>query len=143
MTIRPLALLDLPYIYSFRDEAVGLDTARVLTRGNPLGAVGLLSYVNPSRHIYSAIADGEDDSVLGGIIHTPNDAFAKLYYLAPSSKLDHPYLPDLIENLSSQAGTWGRSMYSRKWMRQAMRLSHYASRALLSTRGKGCGTFLK
>ena len=107
MTIRPLALLDLPYIYSFRDEAVGLDTARVLTRGNPLGAVGLLSYVNPSRHIYSAIADGEDDSVLGGIIHTPNDAFAKLYYLAPSSKLDHPYLPDLIENLSSQAGTWG------------------------------------
>jgi hypothetical protein len=107
MSIRPLALLDLPYIYSFRDEAVGLDTARVLTRGNPLGAVGLLSYVNPSRHIYSAIANGEDDSVLGGIIHTPDEAFAKLYYLAPSSKLDHPYLPDLIENLSSQAGTWG------------------------------------
>ena len=37
MPIRPLALLDLPYIYGFRDEAVGLDTARLLTRGNPLG----------------------------------------------------------------------------------------------------------
>jgi hypothetical protein len=107
MSIRPLALLDLPYIYSFRDEAVGLDTARVLTRGNPLGAMRLLSYMNPSRHIYSAIANGEEDSVLGGIIHTPDETFAKLYYLAPSSKLDHPYLPDLIENLSSQAGTWG------------------------------------
>jgi len=107
MSIRPLALLDLPYIYSFRDEAVGLDTARLLTRGNPLGAVGLLSYVNPSRHIYSAIANGENDSVLGGIIHTPDETFAKLYYLAPSSQLTNPELPELIDELSSQAGTWG------------------------------------
>jgi len=107
MSIRPLALLDLPYLHSFRDEAVGLDASRILTRGNPLGAVGLLSYVNPTRHIYSAIANGEDKSVLGGIIHNSNDTFAKLYYLAPSSQLDHPYLPDLIENLSEQAGTWG------------------------------------
>jgi len=107
MSIRPLALLDLPYLHSFRDEAVGLDAARTLTRGNPLGAVGLLSYVNPTRHIYSAIANGEDNSILGGIIHRQDDTFAKLYYLAPSSQLDHPYLPDLIENLSEQAGTWG------------------------------------
>ena len=107
MSIRPLALLDLPYLHSFRDDVVGLDAARTLTRGNPLGAVGLLSYVNPTRHIYSAIANGEDDSVLGGIIHRQDEPFAKLYYLAPSSQLDHPYLPHLIENLSEQAGTWG------------------------------------
>ena len=107
MTIRPLALLDLPYLHSFRDEAVGLDTARMLTRGNPLGAAGLFSYVNPARHIYSAIANGEGDSLLGGIIHSRNETFAKLYYLAPASQLGHPYLPDLIENLTAQAGTWG------------------------------------
>ncbi len=108
MPVRPLALLDLPYLYGFRDEAVGLDTARTLTRGNPLGAAGLMSYVNPSRHIYSAIANGEEkESVLGGIIHSPDETFAKLYYLAPASQLDHPYLPDLIENLAGQAGTWG------------------------------------
>lgn len=107
MPVRPLALLDLPYLYSFRDEAVGLDTVQLLTRGNPLGAVGLLSYVNPSRHIYSAIANGENDSVLGGIIHASDEPFAKLYYLAPSSQLEHPYLPDLIENLAEHAGTWG------------------------------------
>jgi hypothetical protein len=107
MSVRPLALLDLPYIYSFRDEAVGLDTARLLTRGNPLGAMGLMSYVNPARHIYSAVANGEDAFVLGGIIHTRDETFAKLYYLAPASQLDHPLLPDLIENLSAQAGTWG------------------------------------
>lgn len=107
MTVRPLALLDLPYIYGFRDEAVGLDTTRLLTRGSPLGAVGLISYVNPARHIYSAIANGEKISVLGGITHARNETFAKLYYLAPASQLDHPLLLDLIENLAQQAGTWG------------------------------------
>jgi hypothetical protein len=107
MSIRPLALLDLPYVYGFRDEAIGLDTARTLTRGNPLGAVGLFAYVNPARHIYSAIANGENESVLGGIIHSRDDAFAKLLYLAPASQLGHPDLPELIEDLSVQAGEWG------------------------------------
>jgi hypothetical protein len=107
MPIRPLAFFDLPYLYSFREQAIGLDAARTLTRGNPLGAVGLFAYVNPARHIYSAIANGEDKCVLGGILHSRDDAFAKLLYLAPSSKLDHPDLPALIENLSAQAGAWG------------------------------------
>jgi len=107
MSIRPLALLDLPQLYRFRDEALGLDTARTLTRGNPLGAVRLLAYMNPGRHVYGAIANGEHDSVLGGIIHSRDDVFAKLLYLAPLSNLSHPELPALIENLSSQAGTWG------------------------------------
>jgi hypothetical protein len=107
MSIRPLALLDLPYLYSFREDAIGLDTARTLTRGNPLGAVGLFAYVNPARHIYSAIVNGEGESVLGGIIHYRDDTFAKLLYIAPSSQLNHPSLPELIENLASQAGTWG------------------------------------
>jgi hypothetical protein len=107
MPIRPLAILDLPYVYSFRDEAIGLDTARTLTRGNPLGAVGLFAYVNPVRHIYSAIVNGEGESVLGGIIHSRNETFAKLLYIAPSSQLNHPNLPELIENLAGQAGAWG------------------------------------
>lgn len=107
MPIRPLAIFDLPYLYGFRDQAIGLDTARSLTRGNPLGAVGLMAYVNPSRHIYSAITNGTDDSVLGGIIHSKDDPFAKLLYLAPSSQLNNPELPELIDNLALQAGSWG------------------------------------
>ncbi|MDX1379095.1 MAG: hypothetical protein R3307_09615 [Anaerolineales bacterium] len=107
MSIRPLAILDLPYLYGFRDEVVGLDATRALTRGNPLGAVGLLSYINPSQHIYSVVANGEEKSVLGGITHVHDETFAKLYYIAPSSQLDHPDLPALIENLTEQAGTWG------------------------------------
>ena len=107
MTIRPLALLDLPQLYRYREEAIGLDTARTLTRGNPLGAGRLLAYMNPARHVYSAVANGENDSVLGGIIHSREDPFAKLLYLAPQSNLDHPELPALIENLAAQAGGWG------------------------------------
>ena len=107
MSIRPLAIFDLPYLYSFREEAIGLDTARTLTRGNPLGAVGLMAYVNPARHIYSAIFNGGKDSVLGGIIHARDESFAKLLYLAPASQLGHPDVPALIENLAAQAGAWG------------------------------------
>ena len=109
MSIRPLAIFDLPFVYSFRDEAIGLDTARTLTRGNPLGAVGLFAYVNPVRHIYSAIINGNgtEETVLGGIIHSRNEPFAKLLFIAPSSQLDHPDLPELIETLSAQAGEWG------------------------------------
>lgn len=107
MAIRPLAIFDLPYLYSFREEAVGLDTARTLTRGSPLGAVGLMAYMNPARHIYSAIANGSENSVLGGILHAKEETFAKLSYLAPASQLNHPDLPALIENLAAQAGEWG------------------------------------
>lgn len=107
MSTRPLAIFDLPYLYGFRDQAIGLDTTRTLTRGNPLGAVGLMAYVNPSRHIYSAITNGREDSVLGGVIHLKDEPFAKLLYLAPSTQLGNPELPELIENLAAQAGTWG------------------------------------
>ena len=107
MSIRPLAIFDLPYLYSFREQAVGLDTARTLTRGNPLGAVGLFAYVNPVRHIHSAIVNGDEESVLGGIIHSHNESFAKLLFIAPASQLGHPDLPALIESLAAQAGSWG------------------------------------
>jgi hypothetical protein len=67
----------------------------------------LIAYVNPVRHIYSAIINGSEESVLGGIVHSRNESFAKLLYLAPTSQLNHPDLPQLIENLAAQAGEWG------------------------------------
>ncbi len=108
MSIHPLDLLDLPTLYRYRGEAVSLDTGRLLTRGNPLGAIGVMAYVNPRRHIYSAMSRDEGPALAGGIIHTNGDIFAKLLYLAPASLLEeHPALPSLLENLTEQAGTWG------------------------------------
>src|SRR5512144_3083002 len=107
MTVRPLDLLDLPALYRFRSEAVPLDSTRLLTRGNPLGAIGVMAYANPRRHIYSAVLREDGSTVAGGIIHTNGDSFAKLLYLAPASEMENEALPGLIENLTAQAGTWG------------------------------------
>ena len=107
MSIRPLDLRDLPTLARYRNEAVPLDMTRLLTRGNPLGARGFLSYFNPARHVYAAVADGNAVNLVGGVIHTRGESSARLNYLAPASSLDHPELPGLVENLSAQAGTWG------------------------------------
>ncbi len=107
MSIHALDLLDLPTLYRYRSDTVSLDTARLLTRGNPLGAIGVMAYMNPRRHIYSAVSREDGVTVVGGIIHTNGDLFAKLLYLAPASQMDCPALPALIESLAGQAGTWG------------------------------------
>ena len=107
MNIRPLDFLDLPTLSRFRNDALTLDSSRALTRGNPLGAAGFLSHFNPSRHVYTAIAKENGASLLGSVIHTPGETFARLLYLAPSAHLTHPDLPLLVEHLSAQAGTWG------------------------------------
>ncbi len=107
MSIHPLDLLDLPTLYRYRSEAITLDSARLLTRGNPLGAIGVMAYINPGRHIYSAVSREDSAKLAGGIIHTNGEAFAKLLYLAPASEMDNPALLALIENLTMQAGSWG------------------------------------
>ncbi|MFN8411029.1 MAG: hypothetical protein U0Z26_01440 [Anaerolineales bacterium] len=106
MTIRSLDLLDLPTIARYRNDVLTLDSARALTRGHPLGAMGLMAYINPARHLYAAIANGGESALLGGVIHTRGDTFAKLLYLAPANNLNDPQLPALIEHLSGQAGEW-------------------------------------
>ncbi|HNE05318.1 MAG TPA: hypothetical protein PLT08_12410, partial [Anaerolineales bacterium] len=70
MTIRPLDLLDLPLIARYRNDVLTLDSTRALTRGHPLGAMGLLAYINPARHLYAAVSDNEGVTLLGGVIHT-------------------------------------------------------------------------
>ncbi|MCS6993458.1 MAG: hypothetical protein N2117_09215 [Anaerolineales bacterium] len=107
MNIRPLDLLDLPTLYRYRGEALSLDTARLLTRGNPLGAIGLMAYLNPDRHIYSAVASDDGVKLLGGISQSNGESFAKLLYLAPTAHLTHTALPALIEHLTTEAGAWG------------------------------------
>lgn len=107
MTTRPLDLLDLPTLYHYRAEVISLDTARLLTRGNPLSAAGMMAYLNPARHIYTAVHSEAGMTLLGGVVHTPGDSFAKLLYLAPAGSLTHPGLPSLIDNLSREAGNWG------------------------------------
>ena len=107
MKTRPLDILDLPTLARYRNQVVSLDAARLIMRGNPLGAEGFMSYFNPARHIYTGVAQENGTTLLGSVIHTSGDSFAKLVYLAPAQELTHPNLPALIEHLSAQAGKWG------------------------------------
>ena len=107
MTTRPLDILDLPIIARYRKQVLPLDTARLLTRGNPLGAGGFLSYFNVARHIYTGVAQENGTTLLGSVTHTNGDVFAKLTYLAPNTELTHPGLTDLVEDLATEAGKWG------------------------------------
>ncbi len=106
-SIRPFDLLDLRTLYRLRGEVVSLDSVRFLTRGNPLGTVGVMAYMNPQRHLYAAVCSDEEATLIGGIIHTNGEHFAKLLYLAPASQVHHPAMPSLIESLAVEAGTWG------------------------------------
>jgi len=107
MNPRPLDILDIPTLARYRNQAVLLDTARALTHGNPLGAAGLVSYFNLARHVYTGIVQENGITLLGSVIHTNGDSFARLVYLAPRQELTHPNLPPLIEDLSAEAGKWG------------------------------------
>jgi len=107
MTVRSLDLLDLPTLYRYRGQATSLDSTRALTRGSPLGAIGLMAYVNPRRHVYSAVCTENGAVMVGGVIHSHGESYARMLYLAPASGLDHPGLPALVENLSVEAGNWG------------------------------------
>ena len=107
MSVRPLDILDLPLVARYRNNALTLNSTRALTRGNPLGALGLMAYVNPSRHMYSAVLNENGVPLVGGIIHTRGEKFARLLYLAPASSLDDGSLPVLLEDLVAHAGGWG------------------------------------
>ncbi len=63
--------------------------------------------MNPQRHVYSAISVNGDVTLLGGVIHTNGDTFARLLYMAPASAAEHPELPELIDSLSVEAAAWG------------------------------------
>ncbi len=107
MKMRPLDILDLPMIARYRNQVLPLDTTRLITRGNPLGAGGFLSYFNVARHIYTGVVQEEGITLLGSVMHTQSETFAKLVYLAPISEISHPALTDMLEDLAVEAGKWG------------------------------------
>jgi hypothetical protein len=90
-----------------------LNTDRELTlsRGNPAGPLALLSYLDPTRGSFTGVTSGKNDQValVGQMIYTPGHRSANISFLLPGDELDQPSLPDLIESLAVQAGSWGAS----------------------------------
>ena len=106
MTVRSLDFLDLPLLPRYRRDVLPLDGARLLTRGNPLGAAALLSYLDPRRHIYTGMATENGLALMGQIVLDENETSARMTFMAPASRINGLTLP-LLEHLSVQAGEWG------------------------------------
>jgi hypothetical protein len=106
MIVRSLDVLDLPLLSRYRREMLSLDTARLLTRGNPLSAVALLSYLNPRRHVYTAVAADNGVSLMGQITLREDETSARVTFLASAADINGLTQP-LLDHLVAQAGEWG------------------------------------
>jgi hypothetical protein len=106
MTVRSLDFLDLPFLSRSRRDVLPLYSARMLTRGSPLGARAMLSYLNPRRHLYTAVASENGESLMGQVILKADETYARLTFLAPTENINGLTLP-LLDHLTTQAGEWG------------------------------------
>ena len=106
MSVRSLDLLDLPTLSRYRRDVLPLDSARLLTRGDPLGALAMLSYLNPRRHIYTAVASQDGASLMGQVTLKEGEPSARLTFLTPGEGLNGLTLP-LLDHLAAQAAEWG------------------------------------
>jgi len=106
MIVRSLDVLDLPMLSRYRRDLLSLDTARILTRGDPLGAAALLSYLDPRRNIYTAVASDDGISLMGQVTLREDETSARLTFLAPAEALNG-LTQSLLEHLVTQVGEWG------------------------------------
>jgi hypothetical protein len=106
MIVRSLDVLDLPLLSRYRRDMLSLDTARILTRGNPLGAAELLSYLDLHRQIYTAVATEDSISLMGQVTLREEETSAHMTFLAPVENLNGLTQP-LLEHLVNQVREWG------------------------------------
>lgn len=105
MSVRSLDILDLPSLFHNTDQALPLDGGGFYTRGNPLGATTLLSYLNPTRHITTAVSSEGSISLIGQVTLEWGETSARLTFLAPVGNANGLSVP-LFEYLADQAGRW-------------------------------------
>jgi hypothetical protein len=106
MLVRSLDVLDLPLLSRYRKDLLSLDSARILTRGDPLSAAALLSYLDPRHHIYTAVASENGSSLMGQVVLHEEKTSAQMTFLAPAADLNGLTSP-LLDHLVTQVGEWG------------------------------------
>lgn len=106
MIVRSLDVLDLTLLSRYRRDMLAMDNARALTRGNPLSAVALLSYLDPRHHIYTAVASENGISLMGQVTLREEETSARVSFLAPREDIKGLTQP-LMDHLVTQAGGWG------------------------------------
>jgi hypothetical protein len=92
-----------------RKDILCLDSALMLTRGNPVGLMAAISQLHPDRGSYTGVASGDngDPSLLGQMTYSSGNRSARLAFVAPARAAASPLLVALLEGLAWQAGEWG------------------------------------
>lgn len=102
--VRPLDLFDILSLKRYRPSVLFLDSAAALTRGNPLTAGQLLTYLDPRQRIYTAIWEADDVACLGQIACARGELTARLIFIAPSDQAEQA--TPLYEHLIARAAQW-------------------------------------
>ncbi|HVP21478.1 MAG TPA: hypothetical protein VMS73_06415 [Anaerolineaceae bacterium] len=86
-----------------------MDSALLLTRGNPAGFTANLGRLHPARGFYTGVTTGSKDNppLIGQVIYRLGNRSARLSFIAPNAICDSPDLPGLLEGLAWHAGEWG------------------------------------
>jgi hypothetical protein len=66
----------------------------------------MLSYLNPRRYLYTAIASENGNSLMGQVALQGDETSARLTFLAPMENING-LTPSLLDHLTAQAGEWG------------------------------------
>lgn len=86
-----------------------MNKALFLTRGNPIGIASLLSRLNPSSSIYTAVLEPPDGGrhYYSQVLHQAGSRSARFCFLTPDFSSENDDLSALIDFLCFQAGEMG------------------------------------
>jgi hypothetical protein len=107
--IRRLHWHDLPFLFQSRSHLLSLDSALLLTHGNPIGVGAFLSHLHPSNGTVTAVCNDPNSKIklIGQMNYTRGDRSARLAYLLPYDDCSSSSVIGLLEGLASQAGGMG------------------------------------
>jgi len=96
-------------LYRYRSQVLCLDTAKMLTRGNPVGAWAMLDNLRLEFGSYSKVVrqGAGQPTVIGQMRYTPGERGARLSFVTPDHGLETPGLLTLLESLAWEAGSQG------------------------------------
>lgn len=106
--IRSLAWFDLPILIRYRKQILCLDSVQALTRGVPLGALGVFTWPRMRPNTHTAIGRaGKGKPVIGQARFEHAAHRARLSLILPADALNSMVLPGLLDYLAFQAGLTG------------------------------------
>jgi hypothetical protein len=100
---------DLPTLYRYRNRVQALDSALMLTRGNPVGVASILNYLSPSKGFFTGVLNPGDgqETLIGQFYYLLGERTAHLAYISPDDRIDSRDGMKLIEGLVSKAAELG------------------------------------